>query len=182
MASALRRLGAARASLAFRTPPPPLSFPPKQPTRLGSYKKSPVVKNLTGFTDFETIHRPEEWSHVESLLFRRTVPPLIPKEKYPSGWSPPKSSRTSNLPYFVERSCNHMIPVYLNIDFIGMRKITKVKHVMGDIQLLETEIREHLETKNRRIVATCINECGGSIRIKGDFLLDVKNFLEKKGF
>lgn len=143
---------------------------------------SPDVTSLTDFTEYEVVHRPAEWSHVENLLFRRTIPRIAPKEEYPSGWSPPKSSRTSDLPYCVGRSCNHMIPVYLNVGHIGLQKITKIKHVMGDIELLEKEIRDYLQKKHKRVVATCINECGGIVRIKGDYCLDAKKFLENKGF
>ena len=41
----------------------------------------------------------------------------------------------SGQPYFVRRSRNHMLPVYLDVQPISKQKTTLVKHVVGDIHV-----------------------------------------------
>ena len=44
------------------------------------------------------------------------------------------AERQPNLPFFVGRTKNHMVPVYLDLEAIrGQRKITMIKHIEGDI-------------------------------------------------
>lgn len=43
-------------------------------------------------------------------------------------------SASSNLPYFVARTKNHMVPVYLRLEEVrGIRKVTIIRHIEGDI-------------------------------------------------
>ena len=39
----------------------------------------------------------------------------------------------SDHPYFVKRSKNHMLPVYLAVHKISKQKTTVIKHIIGDI-------------------------------------------------
>lgn len=110
-----------------------------------------------------------------------TIPQVTPKESYPSGWIPPKEE-AKNLPYFIARTKNHELPIYLNITYRGIRQITKIKRIEGDIWLLNDEIKQYLKEKNKRYVETRVHEVGRFIETKGDYVNDLVQWAHSKGF
>lgn len=80
------------------------------------------------------------------------------------------------------RSKNHMIPCYLIFAFRKTKKTTILRHIRGDIWLLEKELKEFLQPQFYLPIRTQVNEFVGHIRIHGDYVNAVKYFLEKKGY
>lgn len=74
-----------------------------------------------------------------------------------------------------------MIPVYLHTYFRGLRRITKLRKIQGDIWLLERELRECIESRSGKKIATRVNELSGQIWVRGDYVTIVNEFLLKKG-
>lgn len=124
-----------------------------------------------------------EWKYVEKLLAPKIVPRPALKEEYPSEWTPQKLNRKSNKqPYFIERTKNHMIPVYIDRTFRGMRILTKLRRVEGDIWALESELKNIIETSTGKKIITRVNEMNGQIEFKGDHLNLIHDYLMSKGF
>lgn len=86
------------------------------------------------------------------------------------------------LPYMVERTKNHMVPVYLRLTQRGLRKVTLVKNIQGDIFKLEEEMRRYVEMRAGKVVGTQINEPAGLIKFRGDHVSNCRRFLDSKGF
>ncbi|KAL3315963.1 54S ribosomal protein L49, mitochondrial [Cichlidogyrus casuarinus] len=127
--------------------------------------------------------------YVAPLIAKRLIPPA-PKEPTPSGWIPPNPELNKKWPYFVERSKNHMLPVYYeerNKKFaertLGNRQLTVINSVRGDINALAEELRVLLNEKSEfgRIPVQA-DGATLKIRIDGVFLDEVANFLLNKGF
>lgn len=151
--------------------------------RCSSFQSSPKVGDPSNYTDFEVSKDPKEWSYVERLLASKTVPPAptsIDKE-FPSGWKP-TTEDAKKLPYFVDRSKNHMHSVYLRRTYRGMRRITSIRRIQGDIWALEFELKKYLEEKNGKRLGSQIHEVAGIVNFRGDHVLDVKDWLNSKGF
>ncbi|KAL1138632.1 hypothetical protein AAG570_008695, partial [Ranatra chinensis] len=130
--------------------------------------------------EFEVSKNPEEWKYVERLLPYKFIPEPKTKDFYPSGWSLPK--HIENLPYFLRRSKNHMIPVYLKLSHRGMRKLTVIRHIKGDVWLFEKDLKGYLEKKLQKEIATRIDEVSGKVTIKGDHVHNVLVWVKDKGF
>ncbi|KAF0303399.1 putative 39S ribosomal protein L49, mitochondrial [Amphibalanus amphitrite] len=120
-----------------------------------------------------------DWSHVERLLPRRTVPTPTDKVAYPSGWTPQRGN--PSLPYSVRRSVNHMLPVYLRIMEDGVKRLTVVRNVRGDIWKLHDELKRHLEEANSRYIASRVNEVSLYVQFKGEYVQQVKDWLRERG-
>lgn len=86
------------------------------------------------------------------------------------------------MPYFVERSKNHMQPVYLQLTFRGMRKVTHLRRIQGDIWMLETELKKYVEEKCGKRIGSQVHEVAGQINFRGDHVASVKEWLDSKGF
>lgn len=142
-------------------------------------KKVEDVKDFT--TKFELTKDPEDWKYVERVLAPLVVPEPQIKSEYFSGWKPPSDKLPSDK-YFVQRSKNFMIPVYLYISHRGTRRVTKIRKIQGDVFGLERDIKNHLEKVLGQAVATQGNELVGYINIKGDHVNLVKKYLTDKGF
>lgn len=123
---------------------------------------------------------PEEWKYVERILPPTVIPEPPVKATYPSGWKPQKTD-VSDSPYFVERTKNHMLPVYMKILQRGIRRLTYIRKIKGDIWLLGKEIREFLQKDTIIPIRLQVNEFAGYICINGDHVNAVKYFLTKKG-
>ncbi|XP_065093084.1 large ribosomal subunit protein mL49 [Ochlerotatus camptorhynchus] len=147
--------------------------------RHASFRSSEPVGDITQFPEVEVAKNPPEWKYVERLLASRVVPTPIAKPEYPSGWKPPKPR--SDLKYFVSRTKNFMLPVYLHRSFRGQRIITAVRRIDGDIWQLESELRYLVEKKLNKSIVTRVNEMNGQIELKGDFVTIVEEFLLEKG-
>ncbi|XP_071535872.1 large ribosomal subunit protein mL49 [Panulirus ornatus] len=125
-----------------------------------------------------------EWSYVERLMHPTAIPKpcAMPGEVMPSGWVAP-SAKIGDYPYFVPRSTNHMIPVYLKHVQILQRFITSVKHVEGDIFALGEELQDYLQQRiPKKYIIVRVHEPHQVIQIKGNFVAEVKEFLLEKGF
>ncbi|XP_011505222.1 PREDICTED: probable 39S ribosomal protein L49, mitochondrial [Ceratosolen solmsi marchali] len=150
-------------------------------------RNTPLVTNIdvSKLTDFEKSKNPEEWRYVERCFPIKVVP--SPKHfdgTAPSGWIPPREHSKSH-PFFVSRTKNYMLPVYLLISFRGSRHITVIKKIDGNIWQLESEIKTYLEsisTKYYKKIASRVNEMSGQIRFRGDHVENIKQWLITKGF
>ncbi|KAM4738038.1 large ribosomal subunit protein mL49 [Anableps anableps] len=116
----------------------------------------------------------------------RLIPPTrIPDPpKYvgaaPSGWIPPAESPPP-LPYMIRRSRMHNIPVYSDLTH-GNRKLTLVRKVEGDIWALEKDVREYLKQVTGKELPTQVNEVTMTLKVKGHFDQELKDWLASKGF
>ncbi|XP_015367288.1 PREDICTED: probable 39S ribosomal protein L49, mitochondrial [Diuraphis noxia] len=86
-------------------------------------------------------------------------------------------------PYFVHRTRNHMLPVYLKVSMRGTRRITQINNVDGNIWVLEEAIKKYLTRiyGDKKIIATKVHEVCGHLCIHGDHVSRVKEWLLKKG-
>ncbi|CAG9854153.1 unnamed protein product [Phyllotreta striolata] len=151
----------------------------KNSVRHATYKASPFAEDIEPTVKYEVSKNPEEWKYVERALPLTIVPQPIRKESYPSGWKP-QTEDVKKLPYLVQRTKNHMIPVYLQISQRGVRRHTFVRKIQGDINLLEQELKEFLQKESFQPIRSQVNELTGIIRINGDHVNAIKYFLEKK--
>lgn len=140
---------------------------------------------------------------MERLLPPVTVPEPVARSSYNTNWKPPngryikykklKIFKNKNNPfiiakevgehkYFINRNRNYMIPVYMTSSHRGMRKITEIRKIQGDIHKLEKDLKEVIEKSTGKVVASQINEFVGCLSFKGDHVQIVKNFLTTKGF
>lgn len=150
--------------------------------RWSTYKSSPIYKDPSHYTDYEVSKDPAEWSFVERLMRYKVIPkPPSTDKVLPSGWKPP-TANVKEYPYFIQRTKNHMQPVYLKRSFRGMRRITYISKIQGDIWKLEKELKEYVEQQSGRSVGSRINELAGQIRFRGDYVSIVKRWLDAKGF
>ncbi|KAL3249016.1 hypothetical protein MRX96_056216 [Rhipicephalus microplus] len=91
-------------------------------------------------------------------------------------------SQPPQLPYFVPRTRNHMLPVYLRKEIRGPRFITRVKHIEGDIWAFHDELKKYLESLANKEVLSQVHELGSYVGYKGAFVEEVTEWLYKKGF
>lgn len=90
----------------------------------------------------------------------------------------------SNAPYFVGRSRIHGLPVYTEAEKPSYtKKFTKIKKVQGDIWQFEKDLIDWLRPHSfDALVATQVSEVNREVRIKGDYMELVKQFLLERGF
>lgn len=131
--------------------------------------------------NIDIVRNPPEWKYVERILPRATIPVPTPKAEFPSGWTP-QSADVLNQPYFIRRSRNYMVPVYLLIDYRGTRKRTVVKNISGDIWKLHNELMAYIEYYMAKKERSRVNEFTGHIFINGDYVNLLKDYLTTKGF
>ncbi|KAG7322754.1 hypothetical protein KOW79_014100 [Hemibagrus wyckioides] len=123
----------------------------------------------------------DEFCFVERLIPPTRIPsPPKHTSPAPSGWTPPSETPPS-LPYMIRRSRMHNIPVYSDIKH-GNQKNTIVRKVEGDIWALNKDMKEHLQQLTGREPPTKVNEVTMSIRVKGQFDMELKEWLLKLGF
>lgn len=137
--------------------------------------------DLNAQPNIEIIKNPPEWKYVEQVLRRKTVPVPASKDEYPSGWTPQQPSAFQH-PYFVTRTRNYMVPVYLKIDHRGLRRTTTIKNITGDIWELYHDSMRHIKHYMACDERAQVNEFTRQIIINGDYVNLMKNFLIKKGF
>lgn len=123
----------------------------------------------------------EEYKFVERLIPLSRVP-APPKHAgpTPSGWTPPADSPPP-LPYMIRRSRMHNIPVYTDLTN-GSRKMTLVRKVEGDIWALEKDVKQYLKEVTGRELPTQVNEVTMTLKVKGHFDTELKEWLASKGF
>ncbi|XP_023014230.1 mitochondrial ribosomal protein L49 [Leptinotarsa decemlineata] len=170
--SASRRLLSACLSVQNKT----LQF-----VRWSSYKSSPFLEDVEVNTKYEVTKDPHDWQYVQRALPVHIVPEPLKKEVYPSGWKP-QGEEMKSKPYFVERTRNHMIPVYLKLGQRGIRKHTIIKNIQGNIFQLENDLLKFLHKDTFKPVRSHVNEFAGFIRMNGDYVNAVKYWLEQHQF
>lgn len=150
--------------------------------RWGKYKTSPQYTESSKYTDYEVTKDPQEWEYVERLLKPKSIPiPCLENKEYPSGWKPP-ISKPQEYPYYIQRTKNYMQPVYLEIFHRGLRRITTVRKIHGNIWILENELKEYLEKNVKKSVGVRTNELSGQIQFRGDYVNLIKAWMNEKGF
>ncbi|XP_054509544.2 large ribosomal subunit protein mL49 isoform X2 [Agelaius phoeniceus] len=109
-----------------------------------------------------------EFGFVERLLPPSRIPDPPPHPKYPtpSGWSPPADT-PPDLPYFVRRSRLHNLPVYLGLR--QGRRLTELRRIHGDIWGVPE-------------AAAQVNEVTGTLRLRGHWGAQVRQWLLQRGF
>ncbi|KAI3356962.1 hypothetical protein L3Q82_003352 [Scortum barcoo] len=123
----------------------------------------------------------EEYRFVERLIPPSRVPaPPRHAGRSPSGWAPPAEAPPA-LPYMVRRSRMHNIPVYSDLTH-GSRKTTLVRKVEGDIWALEADVKQYLKELTGRELPTQVNEVTGTLKVKGHYHTELKEWLASKGF
>ncbi|XP_011187216.1 probable 39S ribosomal protein L49, mitochondrial [Zeugodacus cucurbitae] len=151
--------------------------------RHSSYLSSPQVESLEKYPEVEIVRDAPEWKYVERLLPQKTIPKPVKKAEYPSGWKPQTAAALPNLKYFVARTKNHMVPVYLHTTFRGQRRITVIRRIQGDIWELERDLRIVVEkARNGKLCASRVNEMSGQIHFHGDYVDVIREHLKEKGF
>jgi len=141
------------------------------------------------YTKVRNITTPELWKFVEDLAPLKVNPPVKrrmpgePIEATPSGWVPPPE-QPPDLPYYVARTRNQLLPVYYYLHSDPDQCSTILKRVTGDLWKLEEDLRLHLEglLDNKRRILTSVQETDGRILFRGRFLHQVVNWLHQKGF
>uniref|UniRef100_A0A1A8ICK8 Large ribosomal subunit protein mL49 n=1 Tax=Nothobranchius kuhntae TaxID=321403 RepID=A0A1A8ICK8_NOTKU len=123
----------------------------------------------------------EEYAFVERLIPPSRVP-APPKHAgaAPSGWIPAAES-PPDLPYMIRRSRMHNIPVYTDLTH-GNRKMTLVRKVEGDIWALEKHVKEYLKEVTGKELPTQVNEVTMTLKVKGHYDLELKEWLASRGF
>lgn len=129
----------------------------------------------------EVVQDPSQWKYVQDLLGSSTIPKPTVKASYPSEWSPPDMEKLKKLPYFVARTKNFMLPVYLEITFRCTRRCSIVKNIEGDIWHLERELAKLIESKSNKPCYSRVNEMNRQIKFKGDFVTLIQKYLVSKG-
>lgn len=126
----------------------------------------------------------EEWKYVERLFPPKAIPKptAAPGEVMPSGWVAP-SAKPGDHPYFVRRNPSHQLPVYLTHNAIISKYRTKISHVEGDIWVLLEELRAYLQQRrDPKVLNMRAHEPHQRIEIKGQYVMEVRDFLLAKGF
>ncbi|KAM6924342.1 large ribosomal subunit protein mL49 [Xenentodon cancila] len=127
------------------------------------------------------IESTEEYKFVERLIPPSRVPdPPQHAGPCPSGWIPPADAPPP-LPYMIRRSRMHNIPVYTDLTH-GNRKMTLVRKVEGDIWALEKDVKQHLKKVTGKELPTQVNEVTMTLKVKGHFDQELKDWLASKGF
>nr|XP_020472886.1 39S ribosomal protein L49, mitochondrial [Monopterus albus] len=123
----------------------------------------------------------EEYKFVERLIPPTRVP-APPKHvgPTPSGWTPPADSPPP-LPYMIRRSRMHNIPVYTDLTH-GSRRTTLVRKVEGDIWALEKDVKQYLKEVSGKELPTQVNEVTMTLKVKGHFDKELKEWFASKGF
>nr|XP_022334514.1 39S ribosomal protein L49, mitochondrial-like [Crassostrea virginica] len=146
----------------------------------GRHCSSDTVNNADLHTEYE--ESTEEYKYVEKLLHKKLIPEPPKHAVYPtpSGWFP-QSEEAKKLPYFVHRTKNHNMPVYLLKK--GPMERTQIVKVDGEIKLFCEDLKSFLsERYPSRIHYTQTNEINNKVLVRGDFVEDVVEFLKQKGF
>lgn len=124
-------------------------------------------------------------------LFPQTVIPTVEgTDTLPSGFKPASISPEEAIEkyqYFVGRTVNHMIPVYLQVDSKGPKAeteelLTKVRKVEGNLFQLRLDLDQFLHDRYKMKFPCQVSELQGQLIYLGDFEEEFKEFLQAKGF
>lgn len=156
------------------------------PLRYKTYVNlKPVSKDLSKYTNFEESRNPEEWKFVEQLLPSNLIPEPKYESNLPSGYKP-ATVKPGMYPYHIQRSRNHMLPVYLVITHEKSmpRKRTKILRISGDIWKLEESLQKHLAKlyPHELKFPVRINEVYSQLIFRGDYYSAICKFFYDRGF
>lgn len=146
-----------------------------------NYAASPYVHRIKEEYDYDVVRNAPEWTYVTRLMPFETIPAISSKEKYPSGWIPPREE-AKQLPFFIARTKNHNVPIYLNVFYRIDKKISKIKRIEGDIWALNDEIKFYLKEKHGKYIESRVHEMARFIEVKGDYVLNLRAWAYSKGF
>lgn len=141
------------------------------------------------YTKVRDITNPELWAYVERLQ-RIQIAPLPGTRKaneqvkpMPSGYVPPPES-PPDLPYFVMRTRNYLLPVYYHLDDEPDKCYTTVTKVSGDLWKFEQDVRTFLQSLGhyKRRILSSVHETDGTVSFRGKHLHEVVDWLHEKGF
>ncbi|KAG5680262.1 hypothetical protein PVAND_009781 [Polypedilum vanderplanki] len=150
--------------------------------KCGRFKSSEKFQGIQNHPNVEVIENPPEWKYVEHLLGSKLIPQPETKSEYPSGWQPQNPEKYKELPYFIKRTRNFMLPVYLDVTFRGTRRKTFIKNIEGDIWKLEQDLIDVIKQRiGNNPVYSQINEMNRSITIKGDYVTLIQKYLYSIG-
>ncbi|GFR31939.1 probable 39S ribosomal protein L49, mitochondrial [Trichonephila clavata] len=122
----------------------------------------------------------DRWHFVERLFPKLRIPE--PPQNYSTtGWKAP-SETVPNEPYFIERTRNHMLPVYETRVYKDRVLVTQVRKIQGDIWVFEQDLRNYLYVKSDEEVESHVNEMCCFVNVKGRYVNEIKEWLYNKGF
>lgn len=141
------------------------------------------------YTKVRNITTTELWDYVERLAKIKIAPrpeprkPNEPIKPMASGYVPPPEV-PPDLPYFIARTRNHILPVYYFLDSNPEKCHTIVKQVTGDLWQLEKDLRAHLETvtNSKRRILTSVQETDERILFRGRYIHEIVDWLHAQGF
>uniref|UniRef100_A0A914PZQ0 Large ribosomal subunit protein mL49 n=1 Tax=Panagrolaimus davidi TaxID=227884 RepID=A0A914PZQ0_9BILA len=151
--------------------------------------KHALPKQEQTYTDFK--ESSIDWSYVERLLPKETIPPMpLNCGILPSGWRPPLNPPPS-LPYFIGRHRMHQPSLFLerrrdllNTDTMDLEyvELVTMAEISGDVFECEKDLKEFLEKELGHPIATYIDEIKGRIKVKGAPRSLLEKFIFEKGF
>lgn len=150
--------------------------------RGSGFKGSEIFQNYDNHPQVEVVRNPKEWVYVGSLMPPITVPMPTKKPDYNSLWKPPVEGIEKKYPYTIYRNKNHMLPIYLRKTYRGLRQVTILKRIDGDIWQLEKHLKSYIENSIGKKILTRVNEMTGQIHFRGEFVILLHEYLLKKGF
>lgn len=140
------------------------------------------------YTDVKDVTSPELWQFVERLARIRIAPEVRrrkkdePIERLPSGFIPPPEE-APDLPYFVPRTRNHLLPVYYNLSSDPEDCYTLIRNVTGDLWKLEEDLRLHLSLDpSKGKILTSVKEPDEIVAFRGRHLHEIVDWLHQQGF
>jgi len=141
------------------------------------------------YTKVRNITTPELWEYVERLARIKVAPvPELRKageEVYalPSGFVPPPETYP-DLPYFVPRTRNYLLPVYYFVNKDPTQNMTVIKQVSGELWKLEEDLRTHLEkiSGSKKRILSAVLETDAMVTFRGRHVHQVVEWLYAQGF
>lgn len=144
---------------------------------------------------------PDVWFWVQRLL-PQPPPKFVVSDDpkpLPSGWIPPPAKHPDKT-YFIARNKFMDYPVAKVLERVHVTGVrldarvlepppivtTELTHISGAIRDAEADLLEYLYDasgyKNKKKILSAVDEWGGAIKIKGDFVFLVVEWLQKSGF
>lgn len=145
-------------------------------------------ESANDYTKVRNITTPELWDTVKRLerikiapeIKRKDGDPIVP---LPCGIIPPPET-PPDLPYFVPRTRNYLLPVYYRLESEPDKCYTLLNQVAGDIWKLEEDVRTHLEGlgHHKGKILSSVQETDARIMFRGKHLHQIVDWLHLKGF
>ncbi|KAL1915880.1 mitochondrial 54S ribosomal protein mL49 [Calcarisporiella thermophila] len=115
------------------------------------------------------------------MSFLRHLSPRILTRSYTSITTAPSPTETTaqavrSYPYFVERTRSKSLPVYTDYRNGGMRVLTLIRKIEGDVGRLCEDLAKDLPT------TVNVNKTTGHVVVKGNYVREVREWLTQRGF